>query len=69
MIAGREGAIEVIIEAMNKYINDAGICECGCGALWGIIENNGKKQIKQTIILNKCFYRRKHNDGIGKWRH
>ena len=32
--AGECGAIEVILEAMKTHMNNAGVCEKGCGTLW-----------------------------------
>ena len=40
--AGEAGAIEMIVKAMNTYINDAVICELGCGTLVNITWNYGK---------------------------
>lgn len=41
--AGECGAIDAIISAMKVHINDSGVCEQGCGALYAI-GNNGKHQ-------------------------
>ena len=37
--AGRAGAIEAIVSAMKTHINNAGVCEQGCGALRNITVN------------------------------
>ena len=37
--AGRAGAIDVIVSAMKTHINNAGVCEHGCGALRRITVN------------------------------
>ena len=39
---GEAGVIEVIVKAMKEHINNADVCESGCGALWNIAINNGK---------------------------
>lgn len=44
MKAGQCGAIDVILNAMKIHINDAGVCEQGCGAL-GNITLSGKHQL------------------------
>ena len=41
--AGECGAIEVILSAMKTHMNNAGVCEAGCGVL-GNITVNGKQQ-------------------------
>ena len=45
--AGEGGAIEVILNAMRTHINNAGVCEAGCGALGNITENGN--QIKAQM--------------------
>ena len=42
MKAGKEGAIEVILDAMRTHINNAGVCEIGYRVL-GNITLNGKQ--------------------------
>ena len=44
VMAGRAGAIDVIVSAMKTHINNAGVCEQGCGALCSITFNNGTSQ-------------------------
>ena len=43
VMAGRAGAIDVIVSAMKTHSNNAGVCEAGCGALKNITVN-GKSQ-------------------------
>ena len=38
--AGGVGAIEAIVSAMKTHIDDAGVCEAGCGALSNITVNS-----------------------------
>ena len=45
------GEIEVIVEAINNYINNADVCEQGCCALLNMTENNGNN----TVSLLFCF--------------
>ena len=33
MKAGAAGGIEAAVKAINTHINNAGVCESGCGAL------------------------------------
>ena len=40
--AGAAGGIEAVVKAINTHINNAGVCENGCGALWNMTANNGK---------------------------
>ena len=46
--AGAAGGIEAVVKAINAHINNAGVCENGCGALWNMTTNNGK-----TLTQNK----------------
>ena len=48
MKAGAAGGIEVVVKAINAHINNAGVCENGCGTLWNMTTNNGK-----TLTQNK----------------
>ena len=45
------GGIETVVKAINTHIDNARVCEWGCGALLNMTENNGKMidkaQIKQ----------------------
>ena len=45
-IAGKAGAIEVVVKTMSAHIDNAYVCFCGCGTLTSIIENNGKATTK-----------------------
>ena len=47
MKAGAAGGIEAVVKAINTNIDNAGVCEQGCGALWNMTLN-GKKLIKQN---------------------
>ena len=48
MRAGKEGgAIEVILNVMRTHINNAEVCEAGCGALYNITSNG--KQIEAQM--------------------
>ena len=42
MRAGAAGGIEAVVKAINTHINNADVCEKGCGALYYMIANNGK---------------------------
>ena len=42
MKAGAAGGIEAVVKAINTHIDNAGVCKWGCGALWSMINNNGK---------------------------
>ena len=44
MRAGKEGAIEVVLNVMRTHSKNAGVCEVGCRALWSITANG--KQIE-----------------------
>ena len=41
--AGGTGAIEAIVSAMKTHIDNAGVCEAGCGALARIAYMNGNQ--------------------------
>ena len=41
--AGECGVVETIVSAMKTHMNNAGVCEQGCWALWNITVN-GKQQ-------------------------
>lgn len=47
---GELKVIEIILNAMNKHINDVCVCEKGCGALSNITKN-GKHQFKYSLIV------------------
>ena len=42
MKAGAAGGIEAAVKAINTHINNAGVCEFGCGALFVMTAINGK---------------------------
>ena len=48
MKAGTAGGIDAVVKAINTHINNAGVCEQGCGALCNMTIN-GKALIKQQI--------------------
>ena len=37
--AGTAGGIEAVVKAINTHINNADVCEQGCGALWNMTVN------------------------------
>ena len=37
--AGECGVVETIVSAMKTHMNNADVCEYGCGALWNITVN------------------------------
>ena len=39
MKAGAVGGIEAVVKAINTHINNADVCERGCGALWNMTVN------------------------------
>ena len=43
---GEARGIEAVVEAINTHIDNAGVCEWGCGALWSMTEFNGKNTDK-----------------------
>ena len=49
-IAGKVGAIEAIVKAMNTHINNANLCENGCGALTNIAINGNLFQHQKYTI-------------------
>ena len=50
--AGGAGAIDVIVSAMKTHIDNAGVCEQGCRALWNITVN-GTSHIHTNDIAMK----------------
>ena len=42
MKAGAAGGVEAVVKVINTHINNAGVCENGCGAL-NSMTINGKK--------------------------
>ena len=47
MKAGAAGGIEAVVKAINIHIDNANVCEQGCGALWNMTAN-GKNN--ETVI-------------------
>ena len=41
VIAGREGAISVVLSVLNKHILSKSVCTSACRALWNITFNDG----------------------------
>ena len=41
MIAGREGAISVVLSVLNKHVSSESVCNSACGALRNISVNAG----------------------------
>ena len=54
MKAGAAGGIEAVVKAINTHIDNAGVCEQGCGALNNMTANNGKNTDKYNKN-NKIF--------------
>ena len=48
MKAGGAGGIDAVVKATNTHINNAGVCEWGCGALLNMTANNSKNTDKAT---------------------
>ena len=46
MKAGAVGGIEAAVKAISTHIDNAGVCEWGCGALWNMT-GNGKNTDKK----------------------
>ena len=51
--AGAAGGIEAAVKAINTHIDNAGVCECGCGALWNMALNGKNNWIKHQIKWNE----------------
>ena len=49
VMAGRAGAIDVIISAMKTHSDNAGVCEVGCGTLRNITFNGTSHNDNNTI--------------------
>ena len=52
MKAGTGGGIEAVMRAINTHINNAGVCEWGCGALLNMTIN-GKNNTDKTHNENE----------------
>ena len=69
--AKEAGGIEIILEAMRRYINDVETCFNGCAAIVSMLNGNSKqtlemKQIKlvlETSVLNNHYHHQKINRG------
>ena len=48
MKAGATGGIDAVVKAINKHIDNAGVCYQGCGTLWSMTLSNGKTLGKIT---------------------
>ena len=46
MKAGAAGGIDAAVKAINTHIDNVGVCEQGCWALWNMTVNNGKNTDK-----------------------
>ena len=46
---GCEGSIETVVDAMCTHISNPDVCENGCGALWNMTVNNGKRSLSCTM--------------------
>ena len=57
MKAGGVGAIEAIVSAMKTHIDNADVCEQGCGSLKNITKNNGTSHthIKDIIFQDRLL--------------
>ena len=54
MKAVTTGGVEAMIKAVNKHINNAGVCEDGCGTLRNMTASNGKNwQNNKTTTQSK----------------
>ena len=40
--AGATGGIEAAVKTINTHIDNADVCEWGCGALWNMTLDNSK---------------------------
>ena len=58
--AGGCGAIGAIMSAMKAHMNNAGVCENGCGALWNITFN-GKHQPQRKGNLERNDFHKPNN--------
>ena len=48
MKAGAAGGIEAVVKAINTHINNAKVCENGCGALRNMAANGKNPEKKQN---------------------
>ena len=46
--AGKAGGIKAVVKAINAHIDSPSVCEAGCGALWNMINGNGKNTDKES---------------------
>ena len=61
MRAGAAGGIETVVKAINTHIDNADVCEQGCGALWNMTIN-GKEVTDKQKNKNK-INRREPSEG------
>ena len=58
VIAGREGAISVVLSVLTKHISSEAACNSACGALYNITVNTGDLLLFYVCVLlfkdNKC---------------
>ena len=48
--AATVGRIETVVKAVNTHIDNAGVCEQGCGALRNMTKDNSKNTKTQNIM-------------------
>ena len=53
MKAGTAGGVEAVVKAISTHIENADLCEFGCGALWNMTVNNGKKNTGKWLQQTK----------------
>ena len=46
--AGAAGGVEAVVKVINTHIDNAEVCENGCGALWNITVNGKNTKLRQT---------------------
>ena len=51
MKAGAAGGIEAAVKVINTHIDNADVCEWGCGALRSMMLGNGKNTDKAPIKM------------------
>ena len=52
MKAGAAGGIDAVVKAINTHINNAYVCEWGCGALNNMTFNSSKNRHFVIIVTN-----------------
>ena len=53
MKAGAAGGIEAVVKVINTHINNAGVCEMGCGALLNTVSNNTSKILSFYVFCDQ----------------